>query len=460
MPAPLTRDYAAFAHRMARGGLMPAAALEVVRLGFTDCAGVLLAGVNADVVVRLAAFARGQGGAPVSRALLGALRVSPAQAALLNSTAAHAHDFDDFAFSNHPSAVLVPAILAAAEAAERAGRRADGAVMASAYVTGYEVWADLMKREPDHLYAKGWHPTAVFGPIGAAAAAAVVLGLDERRTMHAIAIACSLAGGVFENFGTMAKPMHGGHAAEAGLTAAAMAAEGIEASPSAVEGRHGLLRAVSPAGRTELDRPTQLGVSWHILKERLNIKKYPTVGASQRSIDAVLALRAARRIDLGRIVKITPRVSVKHLDVMPFGKPQNALEAKFSLPFAVACALTHGAVGLAEVADDVVRAPAMQALMAKVEPETTTDFAPDWPNAAPFDVVKIHLDDGSVITSPEIRRATGHGDTPLSAAEIRAKFDACAAYAGIAAGEASAVFAAMQRIDALSGPHEIPSVTL
>jgi 2-methylcitrate dehydratase PrpD len=452
MPAPLTRRYAAFAAGMTRRALS-ATALDVVRLGFTDCAGVILAGRNEPAVRGLVDFARSEGAAGRARFMFGAMRGSARAAGLVNATAAHALDYDDFAFSNHPSAVLCPTILAAAEDCG-----ADGARMARAYVAGYEIWGDIMKREPDHLYDKGWHPTAVFGPLGAAAAASVVYGLDETQTMHALALAASMAGGVFENFGTMAKPFHGGRAAETGLTAAAFAARGLEASPSAIEGKHGLLRGLTPAGRVDVETPPTLGAWWRIEHERLNIKKYPTVGASQRGIDAMLSLAAATPIDPERVVKITPLVSEKHLAVMPFHRPKTALEAKFSIEFAMACALIHGAVGLRELHDDIVTDPRMQALMGKVEPKTTKDFAPDWPNAAPFDQVTVELDNGQVLVSPEIRRATGHGDTPLSRPSLKAKFDSCAAHGGVSSLTADIVFDAMQNIDRLSNTSDIPTV--
>ena len=294
MPAPLTRDYARFAAAL-RFESLPAAAVEIVRLGFTDCAGVILAGLHEPVVAKLASYARKVGGAPKAGWLFGAGRATAAQAAYVNATAAHALDYDDYAFSNHPSAVLTPTVLAAGEACG-----ADGARMVAGYVAGYEIWADVMLREPDHIYPRGWHPTAMFGPIGAAAAAAVVMGLDEGQTLHAMALAASIAGGVFENFGTMAKPLHGGRAAETGLIAAGLAAEGIEASLSALEGERGLMRAVSPNYATDRERPSPLGSVWHIETQKLNIKKYPTVGASQRQIDSVIAFRAANPIDPAR----------------------------------------------------------------------------------------------------------------------------------------------------------------
>lgn len=450
MAAPLTRAYAAFAAGLV-GGEVPAAAVEVARLGFTDCAGVMLAGRAEPAVRRMEAFVRETGGRPKARLLFGEERGTAPQAGLVNAVAAHALDFDDYAFSNHPSAVLVPTILAAAEVSG-----ADGARMVRAYAAGYEVWADLMAREPDHLHSKGWHPTAVFGPVGAAAAACVTLGFDAGRTRHALALAASLAGGVMENFGTMAKPYHGGRASEAGLTAAALAGSGIEASGTAIEGDRGLLRALSPNGRADVESPSRLGETWRIVKTRLNIKKYPTVGASQRCIDSMLAFVRDDAVEPGRIVRIEPRVSEKHAAVMPFHRPRTALEAKFSLEFAVCCALTRGAVGLMQLTDEVVADPSLQALMQKVRIEITDEIDPDYPVGALNDLVRITLDDGTVLETPKIRHATGNANAPLPPGELRAKFDDCAAFGGVPDGFRDALFGAMQRIDALPGAAALP----
>lgn len=449
MPAPLTQTYARFA-AASRSLAIPESALEVARLGFTDCAGVMLAGRREDVVDRLSARVIDQGAHPRSRLITGPRRVSAAQAALVNATAAHALDYDDFAFSNHPSAVLVPTILAVADA-----HGASGASMAAAYLVGYEIWADLMLREKDLFYDRGWHPTAVLGPIGAAAAASVVMGLGEAQARNALALAASDSGGVFENFGTMAKPWHGGRAAAAGVNAAELAAAGLEASATALEGRHGLMRALSPHGNVDLETPPALGDMWRSATMRLNIKKYPTVGASQRAIDAVLALNRAERIDPARVAKITARVSERHLAVMPYHLPTTALQAKFSLEFAIASALVHDAVGFAELSDDVVRSAPIQRLMACVSVETTTDFEPEWRDAAPWDVVRFTLDDGREVESPRIRRATGHADTPLAPEGLWAKFRGCADHARVAEPEARRLFDALQRIDRLGSVEEI-----
>ncbi|MCC7272895.1 MAG: MmgE/PrpD family protein [Alphaproteobacteria bacterium] len=442
LPAPLTREIAEFAVRIGREG-PPPEALPVVRLGFTDCAAVLLAGRGEPVTRSLTSYVRARGGTAESRMLLGAERTSAPLAALLNASAAHALDWDDYAFANHPSAVLVPAILAVADTTG-----ADGTAMAAAYVAGYEAWAALMAREPDHLHGRGWHPTGLFGPIAAAVAAAVLLRLDADRARDAVAIAASHAGGIMANFGTPTKPYHGGKAAEAGITAAMLARHGLWGGAAAIEDRLGLLAALSPAGRVDRTTPMGLGREWRILKARLNIKKYPTVGASQRTIDSVVAWRRANAVDTARVVRVVPRISAKQAAVMPFHRPRNGLEAKFSLEFVVSAALLRGRLGLQEMTDGFVTSPEMQALMAKVEIERTEIYDPTYPIAAPEDFVRIRLDDGSEHVTPPVARATGHADRPLEPAELWTKFVDCAASAGVDEPAARRLFATMQAIDA------------
>lgn len=441
MPASLTRTYASFLAGMGTFSV-PEQSLEVARLGFTDCVGVMLAGAQEQAVQRLRQHVLEQGATPRSRMAGSPVRVGAVQAALVNATAAHAMDYDDFAFSNHPSAVLVPTIFAVADAFGATGSR-----MAQAYVAGYEVWADLFLREKDLYYDRGWHPTAVLGPIGAAAAAAVVLGLDETAARHALALAASDSGGVFENFGTMAKPWHGGRAAAAGVNAATLATRGLAASTSAIEGRHGLLRALSPHGNVDLDTEPTLGHNWRSATMRLNIKKYPTVGSSQRGIDAVLALNRIERLDPRRVRSVVAHISVRHAAVMPYHRPQDALQAKFSTEFALASALVHNAVGFEQLKDEVVRDPLLQQLMARVTMQLTEEFEPGWRDAAPFDVFEFTMDDGRVVSTPRVRRATGHADTPLSISELWGKFVGCTRHAGVGDSRAQALFDTLQQVD-------------
>ena len=452
-PAPLTRQIARFAATINERQL-PAVARRVVRLGFTDCTAVMLAGLGEPVTHVMRRLVRQEQGTPESRVCLGTGRASAPQAALVTAVAAHALDWDDYAYSNHPSAVLVPVILALADALGASGGR-----MAAAYVAGYEVWGALMRREPGHLHSKGWHPTAVLGPIAAAVAAAVVMRLEEDKARNAVALAASFAGGVMANFGTMAKPLHAGRAAQSGIVAARYAAAGMEAGAQAIESPLGLMQALSPAGAVDITTPLDtLGHDWLIEKLALNIKKYPTVGASQRTIDALVALRAGRAIDPAAIREVIPQVSVRHAAVMPFHAPTTALEAKFSLEFAVAAAVIRGKVGLAELDDSFVQSDQVQALMRKVRVTTTDEVDPDYPGAAPADFVRLVMNDDSEIVTGKVKRASGHADMPLSGEQLWIKFSDCAGAAAVAAPLARRLFDAMQRVDGLNGVEDIPTL--
>ena len=420
---------------------LPAAAVATATLGFTDTLAALVAGRPEPVVAALERYLDGvQAGGDVS-ALLGERRLAAEHAALLDATAAHALDYDDYAFANHPSSVMVPAIMAAAQLS---GQAVDGKAMATAYVAGYEVWAEIMSREPDHLHSKGWHPTAVFGPIGATAACASVLRLDAQRTAHAIGLAVAHAGGVMGNFGSMAKPYHAGRAAEAGLRCCALARAGMTATMGTLDGDTGLLAALSPNGKADRSPDAPFGTRWHIEKTGLNIKKYPTVGASQRVVDAVLALRDRDDIDYADVVRIVPRVSVKYAKLMAYADPKDAAEAKFSLAFAAAAALHFGRLGLAELEPAALADPELRRLIAAVEVDAVEEYDPDYPVPAPFDMATITLSDGRVLETDKVLRATGHVDRPLSTPELKAKFMACATYGKLPAERAETLFDAAQ----------------
>ena len=207
-------------------------------------------------------------------------------AVLVNGVAAHVLDYDDVSLDGHPSAVLVPAILAQGEASG-----ASGAEMLAAYIAGFEVWAELLAREPTPLHRKGWHPSAVLGTVAAAAACAKLRRLDPAVAATAMAIAASMSSGLVANFGTMTKSFQVGRAAQSGVIAARLAQAGLTASLDALEHRSGLLVALSPEGKAELDRPfVAAQKEWHIVGHGLNIKRYPICYATHRSIDAALGL--------------------------------------------------------------------------------------------------------------------------------------------------------------------------
>src|SRR5262249_4113959 len=157
-------------------------------------------------------------------------RRSAETAVLVNGIAAHVLDYDDVSLDGHPSAVLVPAILAQAETSG-----SSGAQMLTAYVAGFEVWAEPLERQPAPLRRTGWHPSAGLGPVASAAACARLRGLDGKGVATAMAIAASMSSGLVANFGSMTKSFQVARAGQSGLLAARLAQAGLTASLDALE---------------------------------------------------------------------------------------------------------------------------------------------------------------------------------------------------------------------------------
>src|SRR5437870_4876807 len=195
----------------------PVEALRRAAIAVCDTVGVILAGVAEPASNILRRTITGECRGPCH--LLGtADRTSAAEAALANGVAAHAHDYDDMCFVSmaHPSCALVPAALAAAELAGASGR-----AVLDAYIVGFEIECRLgLVMNLRHYHERGWHCTSSIGPLGAAASAARLPGLNQMESVHALGIAASLACGVKENLGSMVKPLHAGMAARNGVMAA------------------------------------------------------------------------------------------------------------------------------------------------------------------------------------------------------------------------------------------------
>ena len=348
------------------------------------------------------------------------LRTAPTWAALANGTAAHAHDFDDtnFALMGHPSAPLLAAALAAGEA-----EMADGAAVVTAYLIGFEISAALgLAFNPEH-YTRGWHATSTIGTLGCAAAAAKILGLDAGQTRHALGVAASLASGLKENFGSMTKPFHAGHAARNGVFAAMLAREGFTASGPALEGTQGYANAFSQSklSPAAFDR---LGADWQILASGIAVKPYPSCALTHSAIDALLDLRAQHRLGVEQVEEV--EVGVNHVvpEVLRHNAPSTGLERKFSMQFCAAEALATGRVEIASFEDGRTD-DGTRVLMDRVR-MVVDPTLPDGLEQHAWSRVTVTLRDGRTLTSPP-RGASGHPDQPLTDAQLRAKFLGCAA---------------------------------
>lgn len=399
----------------------PDAAVVQVRRAALDTLGVMLAGAAEPAAVAVRAVIRAEGGTPLCTVVGTPLRTAPTWAALANGTAGHAHDFDDtnFVLLGHPSVPLLATALACAEA-----ETTDGASIVLGYLIGFEVSAALgLALNPDH-YKRGWHATATIGTLGCAAAACRILGLDAGQTRHALGLAASLASGLKENFGSMTKPFHAGHAARNGVFAAMLAREGFTASDTALEGRQGHAAAFSQTTLSP-DAFDGLGQRWQLVTSGLAVKPYPSCALTHPAIDALLELRARHGLQASAVDDVEVGVNDVVPDVLQHPHPGNALERKFSMQFCAATALATGRVDMACFEDGPVRDAATRELMSRVRMVVDRTLPPGLEQNA-WSRVTVRLRDGQTLASPP-RGASGHPDQPLTDAQLRDKFLGCAA---------------------------------
>ena len=424
MPVLLTRDLGIFI-AAARFAQMPPDALRPIRVAFADTVCVTIAGAKEAAPVKLRAMLEPQG---TQSLLLGSgQRANALDAAWINGTSAHALDFDDIAErGGHVSAVLVPAVLAEAEALGASGEQ-----MALAYAVGFETIAELSRRDEEQHHDTGWHPTPVFGAIGAAAACASLRGLDAHEAAMAIAIAASQSAGIMSNVGTMTKAFHAGRAAHAGVASARLASTGFTGAPDAMEHTAGFLAAVSPSGLIDTRSPLIAGTRWQILADnRLSVKKYPLCFFAHRATDGLLDLLQAQAIDSADVERVTVQMGGPNAAVLRYALPHTGLEAKFSMQFAMACGLVARRLSLAEFTDEFVQRPDVQALMKRVSVQTLSED-PRKPGYSVYDRVVIDTRSGRQLDSGEVSRLRGSADVPLTRDDLRQKFDGCIQASGL-----------------------------
>lgn len=339
-------------------------ARQLVRTALVDTLGVALAGSDFAGITAARTACGITAGESGSLVLGTADRVPALDAGLLNGVAAHALDLDDgnSAVGGHPSAMLVPALLALGEETD-----ANVADIAVAYAAGYEVMVRLAYgMNPGH-YQRGWHPTATLGVIGIAAAAARLLGLSAERTATAMAVAVSHAAGVKANFGTMTKSLHVGQAVRNGMFAARLAEAGFTANPGALDHHQGFLPLYQGASGYDASRiVAALDGPPLACSERNPIKIYPCCHSTHGAIEAARVIRGTDGFDAGRVEDIEIVVDPNRMPHTDRPVLAEALSGKFSLQYVASRALLTGTVVLSDFDGDAHRDPATLALMSRV----------------------------------------------------------------------------------------------
>lgn len=396
-------------------------AFTLAKLGFVDTVGTMMAGAHEPVVqLLLTHYQVYQAPAEAPVAFAGIFKPTPI-AACINATAGHALDYDDVAMSGHPSTVLVPAILAEGHHLGVSGERA-----LQAYIVGYEVWSELVFREPGKYHLKGWHPTGVLGTVAVAAAVSVLHRVNETQASNALAIAASMASGLVANFGTMTKPFHAGRAAANGIEAVRLALLGMTAAPDVFEHPAGYLNALSIKQDADRSLPAdRLGQSPRLLETGLSIKRYPVCYSCHRAIDGMLALIESNHLSPSDIKHIEVTIGPAQASMLRNHRPQTGLEAKFSIEFAMASALVKQEVGLRQLTDDFVKQPDVQSLFDKVSVQINDRPCPLEPSFSFTDRVVVTLNDGQTLDSGDIRFPLGNAGNPMDEQGMRAKFMDC-----------------------------------
>jgi 2-methylcitrate dehydratase PrpD len=404
---------------------LPAEVRTVVEALLIDVAGLCVAARETDYVKAVAAGWDGEG---QCTALGHARGFDAAGAAVINGLAAHGEDFDDTFEGGpiHAGAVIVPAVLAACE---RYGL--DGKAALLAIAVGVEVCCRLSMVIPKAVHKAGFHPTSVFGAMGATVAVAVARGLSQQQTVDSLGIAGSMAGGIIEYLtdGTWTKRLHAGWAAQIGLRATAFGAHEFSGPRTVFEGPHGLFHGFARSPKGDYDQLLgDLGKRW--VTETVAFKPYACGTMIHPYLDCAirLAKKGVKPEEIDSIVCETAE-GILHRLWEPLAAKQNVANAyagKFSIPFCLALGFYTGKAGLESFTEEAAADPKLKALAGKV----TYVVDPNNPYPKEFTGhVRVTLKDGKVIEErqPHIR---GGAHEPLSRQEIEEKFDRNAAFGG------------------------------
>jgi 2-methylcitrate dehydratase PrpD len=399
-----------------RASDLPKALRETCDNLLIDVAGLCVTARNEDYVQSTLSACEDDG--PCT-AIGHARTLTAAGAALVNGTAAHGEDFDDTFEGGpvHAGAVIVPAVLAACE---RHGRGGASALIGIA--VGSELMCRLSTVIQKAVHKAGFHPTAIFGTIGAAAGVAAALSLDKKQTVDALGIAGSMASGIIEYLaeGTWTKRMHAGWAAQSGYRAAMMARNGFSGPRTVFEGVHGLYHGFAHKVPDDFSALDDFGSRWVL--ETLAFKPYPCGTMAHPYIDCARRL-AAKGIEADDIVEMVCEVGegTVHRLWEPLAakqRPPNGYAAKFATPFLIASGFVHDGVGLDSFSEETVHDERVRALAAKVR----YDIDPNNPYPNVFTGhIRATLKDGRVVEQrqPHFR---GGAQEPLTRAEIEQKF--------------------------------------
>src|SRR3989442_4670601 len=376
---------------------IPGDVVELGKKSILDGLGLALSGSRAETANLIQNYAKSFGFMNRGATVIGSSGKLPSRfAAFANGVAIHVDDFDDtqlaaakdrvYGLLVHPTVYVLPAVLAIAET-----KPATGKDLLLAYHLGVEVECKITAAISPRHYENGFHSTGTCGVFGSTAACARLRGFDVEPTLYGLAIAASHSAGLRENFGTMMKAFQAGHAAESGVVATDFATIGWTGAEQILEAQRGFFHAYG-GGYDPNAILNKLGKPWTFASPGVSIKPFPSGSLTHPGMTEMLRLIRSEHIRAERVEQVEVGTNRNMPNALIHHRPQDGLQAKFSMEYCMAILLLEGKAGLGEFTDAVVKRPDVQEMIKRVRFYTDPEAeAPGYDKMTT--IIKIHFTD-------------------------------------------------------------------
>jgi 2-methylcitrate dehydratase PrpD len=454
--AGLTREICAFVAGLDLSAI-PEDVIARGRIHMLDSLGLALAGGASPVCRILGHYANRNAAKGAAAVFATTDKYAPAMAALINGTAMHADNFDDTAPQPtpdrnggiHASAGVLAAALAVAE---KIG--ADGAALSVAFHAGCEIACKLNHAIDPRHYQGGFHVTSTLGVFGAAVAAAKIMGLGAAEIGHALTFASSRSAGVRSTFGTMVEQMHTGLAAEGGVLAAELAEDGLIGNATILEAPSGFMAAAG-GGFLEDAISGRLGRPWAIVDPGTSIKPWPNGSLVHPAMTLFSDMIGEHGLTADTVQHVTVRTNQRIARTLIATLPRDSMQARFSIPFALAVLLVEGRTGIDAFADAMVGRPDIVATMGRIDHVAYEMVEDGFTNVTSF--IEVICAEGT-IHKGRADFALGSAQAPMSFDDVADKTRGCAAAASWPMEKTEALIAAIARIEEIDNVRDVTAL--
>ena len=398
---------------------LPEDLIDIIKNAFLDYTGVSIAGCKENSVMATLEYAKNSSGKEESKIFGHNLSLSVEFASLVNATSSHVLDYDDVSWATigHPSVVIAPVCFSMAQKYNKSGKD-----MILAYAIASEVMHKLAKLTMPYVSENGWHTTSIYGVFGAVIAAAILKESSKEEIINAIGIASSKASGVRSNFGTDVKSYHAGMACYNGIESLYLASFGLKSSDNSIEGSDGFIQIY--AGLDLKDPKLDFSSNWDLLTNGLVFKQYPCCSGSHPASDLIKEMIEKYSISVNDIENIKVGCSILAPKELKCDFPKTALEAKFSMRYAIASMLIYGNLSLNEFSDEKVQNDEIQNLMQRISVDIDDEFKKlGFIGTSPARIKIYHKN--KVIYEDINMLAKGNPNKELSNEEMKKKFLQC-----------------------------------